>query len=349
MVPTDQTKRRAQTGKGAETARKQGERIAKVIARSGLCSRRTAEVWIEAGRVAVNGKTLDTPAHLVTSSDRIDVDGAPLPQAERTRLWLFHKPKGLLTAARDPEGRPVLPDALPDELKTLHPVGRLDFNTEGLLLLTNDGGLKRVLELPSTGWLRRYRVRAFGDVDLPALDRARAGMTVDGVRYGPMEIAVERRQGGNQWLTVGLREGKNREVKVVLGALGLQVNRLIRVSYGPFQLGDLASGDVSEVRARILKDQLGAKLAEQAGADFDAGLRAETNNRRGKQSEAGAATQPSKRAKTREPKAKQDASGRSSTPRRPVHARKSSRNDTRKPSKGSLTPPDGPRTRGKRR
>ena len=250
-----------------------GDRIAKVMARSGLCSRREAEAWIAAGRVVLNGKTLTTPAVTVGPSDRIEVDGAPLPARERTRLWLYHKPRGVLTAARDPEGRPVLRDALPEGLKAVNPVGRLDFNTEGLLLLTNDGGLKRVLELPSTGWLRRYRVRAFGSAPEDKLDAARKGMTIEGVQYGPMEVAVERQQGDNQWLTVGLREGKNREVKVVLGALGLQVNRLIRISYGPFKLGKLEPGAVQEIRSRVLRDQLGGRLIDASGADFDAPLR----------------------------------------------------------------------------
>lgn len=249
------------------------ERIAKVIARSGLCSRRDAEGWIAEGRVKLNGKLLDTPAVTVTPKDTIVVDGEPLPTAERTRLWLYHKDRGVITAARDPEGRKVLRDVLPKELKTTHPVGRLDFNTEGLLLLTNDGGLKRLLELPSTGWLRRYRVRAFGEAPEPLLNKARKGMEIDGVQYGPMEVVVERQQGDNQWLTVGLREGKNREVKVVLGALGLQVNRLIRISYGPFQLGELEPGAAQEVRTRTLKDQLSGKVFAQAGLDFDGPLR----------------------------------------------------------------------------
>ncbi|MEQ8656544.1 MAG: pseudouridine synthase [Hyphomicrobiales bacterium] len=250
-----------------------GDRIAKVIARSGLCSRRDAERWIADGRVKLNGKLLTTPAVTVTEKDTVEVDGAPLPEAERTRLWLYHKDKGVITAARDPEGRKVLRDVLPKELKTIHPVGRLDFNTEGLLLLTNDGGLKRLLELPSTGWLRRYRVRAFGEAPEPLLNKARKGMEIEGVQYGPMEILVERQKGDNQWLTVGLREGKNREVKVVLGALGLQVNRLIRISYGPFQLGELEPGAVQEIRSRVLRDQLSGKIFKDVGIDFDGPMR----------------------------------------------------------------------------
>ena len=255
------------------SASPKGERIAKVIARSGLCSRRDAETWIADGRVRLNGKLLKTPATIVGENDQIEVDGVPLPERERTRLWMYHKARGVITAARDPEGRPVLRDQLPKDLKTVHPVGRLDFNTEGLLLLTNDGALKRLLELPSTGWLRRYRVRAFGEAPESALAKARKGMEVDGVRYGPMEIVVERQQGDNQWLTVGLREGKNREVKVVLGALGLQVNRLIRISYGPFQLGELEAGAVQEVRSRVLRDQLSGKVFQAAGLDFDGPMR----------------------------------------------------------------------------
>lgn len=250
-----------------------GDRIAKVIARAGLCSRRDAESWISQGRVKLNGKTLTTPAVVVSASDQIEVDGEPLPERERTRLWMYHKDRGVITAARDPEGRKVLRDVLPKDLKTVHPVGRLDFNTEGLLLLTNDGALKRVLELPSTGWLRRYRVRAFGQTPEHVLAKAREGMTVDGVQYGPMELVVERQQGDNQWLTVGLREGKNREVKVVLGALGLQVNQLIRVSYGPFQLGELEPGAVQEIRSRVLRDQLSGKVFRDAGLDFEGPMR----------------------------------------------------------------------------
>lgn len=250
-----------------------GERIAKVIARAGLCSRRDAEIWIMEGRVKLNGKVLTTPAVVVTPSDRIEVNGEPLPERERTRLWMYHKDRGVITAARDPEGRKVLRDELPRELKNVHPVGRLDFNTEGLLLLTNDGALKRLLELPSTGWLRRYRVRAFGEAPEHVLAKARKGMVIDGVQYGPMDIIVERQQGDNQWLTVGLREGKNREVKVVLGALGLQVNRLIRVSYGPFQLGELETGAVQEIRSRVLRDQLTGKVFDKAGLDFEGPMR----------------------------------------------------------------------------
>ena len=246
------------------------DRLAKVMARAGLCSRRDAEGWIAAGRVMVNGKKVITPAFNVTSRDKITVDGQPLAERQGTRIWLYHKPAGLVVTEKDPEGRPTIFEALEEQgLPRVVTVGRLDINTEGLLLLTNDGGLKRVLELPSTGWLRRYRVRAYGFVTQAQLDGLKDGITVDGVNYGPIEATLEREQGHNVWIVVGLREGKNREVKNVLGALGLEVNRLIRVSYGPFQLGDLAEGQIEVVKAKMLKDQLGKKLAEAAGVDFD--------------------------------------------------------------------------------
>lgn len=246
------------------------DRLAKVMARAGLCSRRDAEGWITAGRVTVNGKKVLTPAFNVTSRDKIVVDGEQLAARQGTRIWLYHKPAGLVVTERDPEGRKTIFEALLEEgLPRVVTVGRLDINTEGLLLLTNDGGLKRVLELPSTGWLRRYRVRAYGHVTQAQLDALKDGIEVDGITYGPIEATLERAQGHNVWLVLGLREGKNREVKNVLGALGLEVNRLIRVSYGPFQLGDLAEGAVEVVRAKMLRDQLGKKLAEAAGVDFD--------------------------------------------------------------------------------
>lgn len=251
---------------------REGQRIAKVMARAGLCSRRDAEAWILAGRVSVNGKVLESPAYNVSETDDVRVDGQRLGTPERTRLFLFHKPRGLVTTARDPEGRPTIFDALPPELPRLVAIGRLDINTEGLLLLTNDGGLARVLELPSTGWLRRYRVRAHGSIDQAKLDSLSAGVTVDGIDYAGIEARLDREQGSNAWITMGLREGKNREIKKVLEHLGLAVNRLIRVSFGPFELGDFAEGEVAEVRTRVLRDQLGAKLAKEAGVDFDAPL-----------------------------------------------------------------------------
>jgi 23S rRNA pseudouridine2605 synthase len=248
-----------------------GERIAKVIARAGLCSRREAEGWIGEGRVALDGVPLTNPAINVRASDKITIDGEPLVPRARTRLFLFHKPRGLVTTERDPEGRPAVFDFLrkhwPDGPRVVS-IGRLDINTEGLLLLTNDGGLARVLELPSTGWVRRYRVRVNGSANQAVLDGLREGLTLDGVRYAGIEAALDRVQGANSWLTVALREGKNREIKRVLEHLGLQVNRLIRLSFGPFQLGDIAEGAVEEVRTRVLRDQLGPTLAGEAGADF---------------------------------------------------------------------------------
>jgi 23S rRNA pseudouridine2605 synthase len=246
------------------------DRLAKVIARAGLCSRRDAEGWITAGRVAVNGKKVITPAFNVTDKDKIEVDGLPLAARQGTRVWLYHKPAGLVVTEKDPEGRRTIFEELEAKgLPRVLTVGRLDINTEGLLLLTNDGGLKRVLELPSTGWLRRYRVRAHGSVTQAQLDALKDGITVEGIQYGPITATLEREQGANVWLVLGLREGKNREVKNVLGSLGLEVNRLIRVSYGPFQLGDLPENGVEMVKARMLRDQLGKKLAESAGVDFD--------------------------------------------------------------------------------
>jgi 23S rRNA pseudouridine2605 synthase len=251
-----------------------GERIAKVIARAGLASRREAEAWIAAGRVAINGKTIASPAVNVGAHDRVTVDGAALPARERTRLLLYHKPRGLVTTHADPEARPTIFAALPKHLPRLISVGRLDLNTEGLLLLTNDGGLARVLELPETGWLRRYRVRAHGRVTQAQLDALRNGVTIDGVRYGPIEAVLDREQGANVWLTFAIREGKNREVRNVLTHLGLQVARLIRVSFGPFQLGELPAGAIEEVKTRHLREQLGERLAALAGCDFAAPISA---------------------------------------------------------------------------
>jgi 23S rRNA pseudouridine2605 synthase len=253
-------------------AAKEAERIAKVIARAGLASRREAEAWIAAGRVTVNGATISSPALNVTAKDRVIVDGKPLPERERTRLFLFHKPRGLVTTSADTHNRPTIFGALPKDMPRVISVGRLDMNTEGLLLLTNDGGLARALELPSTGWLRRYRVRAHGKVTQAQLDGLRHGIKVDGVQYGAIEAVLDREQGANVWLTFAMREGKNREIKNVLGHLGLAVNRLIRVSYGPFQLGELPPGAVTEISTRALRDQLGSRIAAIAGADFSGPL-----------------------------------------------------------------------------
>jgi 23S rRNA pseudouridine2605 synthase len=249
--------------------KKSGERIAKVLARAGLASRRDAEEMVTQGRVAVNGRVINSPALDVTENDAVTIDGKPLPPRERTRLFLYHKPRGLMTTHADPEGRPTVFDNLPEGLPRLISVGRLDFNTEGLLLLTNDGGLARALELPDTGWLRRYRVRAHGEVTQGQLDALKEGVEIDGVKYGSIDATLERDQGANVWLVFAIREGKNREVRNVMAHLGLEVNRLIRVSYGPFQLAELAEGTVEEVKTRVLREQLGEKIATLAGADFN--------------------------------------------------------------------------------
>lgn len=258
----------------SETASKtapSGDRIAKVIARHGLCSRRQAEEWIGAGRVSVNGKTIESPALNVSETDKIEVDGNPLQERHGTRLWAYHKPAGRVVTENDPEGRPTIFQELSTlGLPRVLTVGRLDINTEGLLLLTNDGGLKRVLELPSTGWLRRYRVRAHGRTTQAQLNKLKNGITIDGIKYGSIDAQLEREQGANVWINVALREGKNREIKIVFESMDLQVNRLIRISYGPFQLGDLAVSQVETIKSKMLKDQLGDRLAKEAGVDFDA-------------------------------------------------------------------------------
>lgn len=248
----------AKTNADKATSEKIGERIAKRLARAGRCSRREAERWIEAGRIAVNGTIIKSAALDVTEADEIMVDGEPLNAPEPTRLWRYHKPDGLVTTARDPQGRPTVFERLPPELPRVISVGRLDLTSEGLLLLTNDGALARHLELPGTGWIRRYRVRVHGIVDLAALEKLKDGITVEGVKYGPIEAALDRQQGVNAWLTVGLTEGKNREIRKVMSALGLSVTRLIRTSYGPFQLGKLPRGGVEEVPRRAMRESLGA-------------------------------------------------------------------------------------------
>jgi 23S rRNA pseudouridine2605 synthase len=234
----------------------EGERVAKFLARAGVCSRRDAERLIAEGRVKLNGKVLDTPAVKVTAKDKVSVDGRPIGAAEPTRLWRFHKPSGLVTTHRDPAGRATVFEHLPNDMPRVISVGRLDLTSEGLLLLTNDGELARRLELPSNGWLRRYRARAFGRVEQEELDQLKDGITVEGVRYGPIDAKLER-AAANSWITLSLTEGKNREVRRVLEALGLKVNRLIRIAYGPFQLGTLAPGAIEEIPRKVLKDQLG--------------------------------------------------------------------------------------------
>ncbi len=247
-----------------EAAPSAGERVAKRIARAGLCSRREAEAWVLAGRVAVDGQKLETPACVVTEGQIVTVDGKPLPDAEPARLFRYHKPRGVLTAAQDPEGRPTIYDTLPPGLPRLMPIGRLDLNSEGLLLLTNDGALKRRLELPATGWIRRYRVRAYGHIEERRLADLARGITIGEIAYGPIEARIDRLQGDNVWLRMGLREGRNREVRRVLEHLGLQVNRLIRVAYGPFQLGSLPRRGIEEVLRKVLREQLGKDVAPPA-------------------------------------------------------------------------------------
>jgi 23S rRNA pseudouridine2605 synthase len=236
--------------------RTEKERIAKYLARSGLCSRREAEKLIAEGRVDVNGKTLDTPAFKVDGSEDIRLDGERIAKKETTRLWLFYKPAGVITTARDPKARQTIFDILPKNLPRVMTVGRLDMNSEGILLLTNDGELSRYLELPSTGWRRRYRVRVFGTVTEAALEPLRKGVTVDGVKYQPMEVTLDSTKGSNSWLTVVLTEGKNREIRRVMEHIGVQVNRLMRVAYGPFQLGALKEGEVKEVAGKVMREQL---------------------------------------------------------------------------------------------
>jgi 23S rRNA pseudouridine2605 synthase len=234
-----------------------GERIAKVLARAGLCSRREAERWIEQGRVAVDGRVLKTPAVVVGPGARVMVDGKPIPAKEPTRLWRYHKPRGLVTTVRDPQGRPTVFDNLPASLPRVVTIGRLDIASEGLLLLTNDGELKRRLELPATGWTRRYRVRVHGEVEAARLSELAKGISIDGTAYGPVRATLDRQKGENAWLTMALAEGKNREVRRICEHLGWPVSRLIRIAYGPFQLGQLEAGDVEEVPGKVLREQLG--------------------------------------------------------------------------------------------
>jgi 23S rRNA pseudouridine2605 synthase len=234
-----------------------GDRIAKVIARAGLASRREAERMIVEGRVSVNGKKIDSAALNVTAADKIVVDGKPVGAPDEPRIWMYHKPPGLVTTTKDEQDRKTIFDALPEDMPRVMSIGRLDLNSEGLLLLTNDGGVKRKLELPSTGWLRKYRVRVNGRPTDETLAPLRNGMVIDGERFQPMIVTLDRQQGANAWLTIGLREGKNREIRRAIAEVGLTVNRLIRVSYGPFQLGDLKPGQVEELRRKIVRDQLG--------------------------------------------------------------------------------------------
>lgn len=235
----------------------EGERIAKFLSRAGVASRREIERMIDAGRISLNGQPLTTPAIKVTEKDVITVDGNPVAEKQPARLWLYNKPQGLVTSERDEKGRQTVFDALPDTLPRVLSVGRLDLNSEGLLLLTNDGEIKRKLELPSTGWVRKYRVRVKGTPSESMIEPLRKGVTVDGERFQPMEISIDKQQGANAWLTISLREGKNREIRRAVEMVGLTVNRLIRTSYGPFQLKTLKSGEVEEIKPKVLRDQLG--------------------------------------------------------------------------------------------
>ena len=241
----------------AEAGIEAGDRIAKVIARAGVCSRRDAEKLIAEGRVALNGEKVLTPATRIGANDVVAIDGKPLAEPEPARLWRYHKPAGLVTTHRDPQGRPTVFANLPGRIPRVVSVGRLDFNSEGLLLLTNDGGLARKLEIPSAGWTRRYRVRLFGKVDQSELDKLAQGITIGSTKYGPVIADLERSRGMYSWATVSLREGKNREVKRVMEHLGLKVARLIRVQFGPFHLGQLAEGETEEYPARLWREQLG--------------------------------------------------------------------------------------------
>ena len=326
------------------------ERIAKRLARAGVSSRREAEALIADGRVKVNGRVLASPAVNVSDKDVILIDGKPIPEVERTRLWLFHKPAGLVTSNRDPEGRPTIFDRLPSDLPRVVTIGRLDINTEGLLLLTNDGGLARMLELPQTGWLRRYRVRAHGRITQERLDELKNGIAVDGIFYGAIEAVLEREQGSNVWIEIGLREGKNREVKNVMGALGLDVNRLIRISYGPFQLGALDEGAVMEIRGKTLQEQLGERLIEESGANFDAPVLRSFPNRPVRQAdEAPKPMTAEKRGDwvsgTRDPRAKPGAGGKPRRMMKPEERREAARDrlTTKKPEGPGRGPGKGDR------
>lgn len=259
----------------------QKERIAKRMARAGLCSRREAERWIEAGRVTVNGMLLESAAFTVAPEDNITVDGKAIPALERPRLWRYHKPPGLVTSHKDEKGRDTVFDKLPEELPRVISVGRLDLNSEGLLLLTNDGELARKLELPATGWKRKYRVRVHGHPRESDMQKLAKGITVEGVRYGTIDGTIDSTKGANSWLTIALREGKNREIRKVMEYLGYSVSRLIRTSYGPMSLGDLPAGAVDEVRSKILREQMGVEKFEDQAATANTGQRAPRGKRQG--------------------------------------------------------------------
>lgn len=282
----------------AKTDTPEGDRIAKYLSRAGVASRREAERMIETGQVAVNGKVIDSPALNITAKDKITINGKPVAPPEAARLWLYYKPEGLVTSASDEKGRDTVFDNLPEDLPRVMSVGRLDLNSEGLLLLTNDGGLKRRLELPSTGWLRKYRVRVKGNPTDADLEPLRRGITVEGERFQPMELVMDRHQGANAWLTVGLREGKNREIRRAMNEIGLTVNRLIRISYGPFRLNEMQPGDVEEVRPKVLRDQLGLS----AEADDEAPARRVTRVTTSRKAEDGTPRRSAPAGAARKPK-----------------------------------------------
>ena len=301
-----------------------GDRIAKVLSRAGVASRREAERMIEAGRVAVNGRPIDSPALNVTERDKITVDGKPIAAAEPARLWLYHKPTGLVTTDRDEKGRATIYDDLPEDLPRVMTVGRLDLNSEGLLLLTNDGSIKRKLELPATGWLRKYRVRINGRPKDEDFGPLRRGLTVDGEKFQPMIISLDRQQGANAWITISLREGKNREIRRAMQDLGFTVNRLIRVSYGPFQLGQLKPGTVEEIRRRVMRDQLGLDPEDDAPKP----LRRQPRGKGAKREQTGGPA----------PAPAQATRGKASPPKKPM--------DRKPPAKGAPRHQGGPKRRG---
>ncbi len=304
MDRSDTAKKSKSATPAAGSAADGGERIAKRLARAGLCSRRDAERWIAEGRVAVNSRVLDSPACVVRPGDIVQVDGKVIPEPEPARLWRYHKPSGLVTTARDEKGRETVFDRLPPDLPRVVSIGRLDLTTEGLLLLTNDGELARFLELPATGWTRRYRVRVFGEVDERQLAALEKGPTIEGVKYGPIEAALDRIQGRNAWLTVSLKEGKNREIRKVMESLGLQVNRLIRVAYGPFQLGKLEEGAVEEVPKRVVREQIAPFFGTPEGAEpAESG----TKQRAKARADAAVKAAPAKAASGGRPTGKADA------------------------------------------
>jgi 23S rRNA pseudouridine2605 synthase len=330
-----------------------GERIAKVLSRAGIASRREAERLIELGEVKVNGKTITSPALNVTAADKITVRGEPVGQPEPPRLWLYYKPEGLVTSAADEKGRDTVFDHLPEDMPRVMSVGRLDLNSEGLLLLTNDGELKRRLELPSTGWLRKYRVRVKGNPTEPEIEPLRKGITVEGDRFQPMEVKIDRHQGANAWLTVGLREGKNREIRRAMTHIGLTVNRLIRVSYGPFRLNEMKPGEVEEIKPRILREQLGLADDDADGPKARPPVRRSLAPKPGKQAERQADTLAKPKARLKPGEGQRMLSEAWQKATRPLAARPASGQGDDRPAKAPTRGPrpasrTGPRPKGPR-